>query len=384
MSRKAVPFGIVGCGLMGREFASVAARWCSLTGASLRPEIVAVCDNDPDRMTWFRDSIPSVTAFTSDYHELLAIGELAGVYCAIPHNLHERVYVDILKAGKHLLGEKPFGIDRSANGAILQEVSQHPELTVRCSSEYPFFPPVQRIVQAWHGGEFGKIFHVDVGYLHSSDLNPDKPINWKRIVALNGEYGCLGDLGLHTMHVPIRLGWRPESLYAQLSTIVEHRPDGRGGRVPCETWDNATLHCQVKAPDDNFPMTVKAWRIDPGEVNTWYISVKGTKNSMRFSTAEPNTLWSMPYETGRPQTWRREGVNYDSAYPTITGGIFEFGFADSFLQMWAAFMDEVAGETPRFGCVTPAETADCHAVFTAALESQKTNQVVTVRYDQPL
>ena len=366
---------------MGRESASVAARWCSLVDAPPRPEIVAVCDSDPDRLTWFRDSIPSVTAFTSDYRELLAVPGLDAVYCAVPHDLHEPFYTDILKAGKHLLGEKPFGIDRAANAAILREVSRHPDLTVRCSSEYPFFPGPQRIVQAWRNGELGKIIQVDVGYLHSSDLNPDKPINWKRMIGVNGAYGCLGDLGLHAMHIPIRLGWKPESVYAQMSKIVAERPDGKGGRVPCETWDNATVHCRVKTPDDAFPMTAKAWRIDPGEVNTWRISVKGTKLSLRFSTAEPDTLWSMPYVSGQPQVWRRENVNFKPAYPTITGGIFEFGFADGFLQMWAAYMDEVAGNTPRFGCVTPRETADCHAVFTAALESQDANQVATVRYD---
>jgi predicted dehydrogenase len=382
MSVKTVRLGIIGCGLMGRESASVAARWCNLTDALPRPEIVAVCDSNPDRLTWFKDAVPTASTFTSDYRELLAAPGLDAVYCAVPHDLHERFYTDILKAGKHLLGEKPFGIDRASNAAILLEVSQHQDLTVRCSSEYPFFPGVQRIVQAWQNGELGKIIQVDVGYLHSSDLNPDKPINWKRMVAINGAYGCLGDLGPHTMHVPLRLGWKPESVYAQLTKIVAERPDGKGGRVPCETWDNATVHCNVKTAADAFPMTVKAWRIDPGEINTWYISVKGTTLSLRFSTAEPDVLWTMPYESGKPQMWRRECVNFAPAYPTITGGIFEFGFADGFLQMWAAYMDEVAGNRPRFGCVTPDETAECHAIFTAALESQETNQVVAVQYDQ--
>ena len=381
MSQDKVPFGIIGCGLMGREFASVAARWCNLLDAPAGPEIVAVCDTVPESMAWFRESIPSVTTCTTDYRELLDVPGLAAVYCAVPHDLHACFYTDILKAGKHLLGEKPFGIDREANAAILDEIARHPELVVRCSSEYPFCPGPQRIVVAWQSGELGKIIQGDVGYLHCSDLNPDKPINWKRMVDVNGAYGCLGDLGLHTMHIPIRLGWKPETVYAQLTQIVTERPDGRGGRVPCETWDNATLHCNVKTVDDGFPMTVKAWRIDPGEINTWCISVKGTKMSMRYSTAEPDTLWSMPYISGQAQLWRRENVNYTPAYPTITGGIFEFGFADSFLQMWSAYMDEVAGNEPRFGCVTPAETAACHAVFTAALESQKANQVATVRYE---
>ncbi|MCX6905145.1 MAG: hypothetical protein NTW03_17035, partial [Verrucomicrobia bacterium] len=42
----------------------------------------------------------------------------------------------------------------------------------------------------------GKIITARTGFLHSSDLDPEKPLNWKRIVEYNGEYGCMGDLGL--------------------------------------------------------------------------------------------------------------------------------------------------------------------------------------------
>ncbi|WP_261807696.1 Gfo/Idh/MocA family oxidoreductase [Paenibacillus sp. N3.4] len=41
----------------------------------------------------------------------MADDEIDAIYCAVPHHLHEQIYIDIIKAGKHLLGEKPFGID---------------------------------------------------------------------------------------------------------------------------------------------------------------------------------------------------------------------------------------------------------------------------------
>jgi hypothetical protein len=49
------------------------------------------------------------------------------------------------------------------------------------------------------------------------------------------------------------------------------------------------------------------------------------------------------------------------------------GFSDSILQMWAAFLHELVQGTPRSkyaGCVTPAEVAYSHSLFTAALRSQ--------------
>lgn len=44
MTKKIIRFGVIGCGLMGKEFASAAARWCHLTNVDFEPRIVAVCD----------------------------------------------------------------------------------------------------------------------------------------------------------------------------------------------------------------------------------------------------------------------------------------------------------------------------------------------------
>ena len=200
------------------------------------------------------------------------------VYVAVPHHLHQEIYCQAIAAGKHLMGEKPFGIDRAANDAILACIAEHPETFVRCSSEFPFFPAVQRIGAMIGQQAFGQIIEVNAGFLHSSDLDPRKPLNWKRIAALNGRYGCLGDLGLHVCHVPFRAGWIPRTVRAVLSNIVTQRPDGHGGNAPCDTWDNATLLCDALDPaaGDVFPMTLKTQRIAPGEKNTWYLEVLGT------------------------------------------------------------------------------------------------------------
>ena len=77
-----------------------------------------------------------------------------------------------------------------------------------------------------------------------------------------------------------------------------------------------------------------------------------------------------------------QDLGSQSAYPSITGGIFEFGFSDSVLQMWAAFCDELAHPNAMhqpFFCVTPDETEQSHRLFTAALASQRTAQVISLR-----
>jgi predicted dehydrogenase len=392
-----VRFGIIGCGMMGREFASAAARWCHLPEMKVRPEIVAICDADPAQMNWFTANFPTIRKATTEYRELLADPGVQCVYCAVPHNLHQQLYCDTISAGKHLMGEKPFGIDKPANDAINACIAAHPGAFVRCSSEFPFFPAAQRIGKMVQAEAFGRIIEVNSGLLHSSDLDPDKPINWKRLIQYNGEYGCMGDLGMHACHFPFRAGWRPRNVRALLSNIVTARPDGSGSRVPCETWDNATLFCEALDPQsgEGFPLTLKTHRIAPGETNTWYIEVLGTKASARFSTKNPRRLDVLEYRVRegvqeRPpagmerggahqQIWGQIDTGQEAAFRSITGAIFEFGFSDAILQMWAAFLYELSNGRPlgRFAaCATPQEAAMSHRLFTAALESHKTRTTV--------
>lgn len=387
MQKREIHFGIIGCGLMGREFASAAARWSHLLDQDVVPRIVGVCDTNPNMLSWFTENINTIQIATQYYADLLSSPLIEAIYCAVPHNLHEQCYIDIIEAGKHLLGEKPFGIDKAANTHILDTVRAHPEILVRCSSEFPFFPGAQKLLQFMREDRFGTILEVQAGFLHSSDLDPNKPINWKRQVATNGEYGCMGDLGMHVLHIPLRASWYPNNIRALLSKIVTERPGRDGTMVPCETWDNAILACDVMNDNQHFPMMLEIKRIAPGETNTWYLRILGTRFSAEFSTKYPKTLRTMAYTPGGEQAWRIQDLGSESAYPTITGGIFEFGFSDSILQMWAAFCDELAhAENMRqpFYCVTPKETEQSHEILTAALESNRLKQVIALDSEREL
>jgi predicted dehydrogenase len=411
---RTVRFGIIGGGMMGREFASAAARWLHLPEMTVRPQIVAICNRtlDTPKVDWFRKNIPTLTQVTSDYRELLSNSNVEAVYIAVPHNLHGEFYTAALDAGKHLMGEKPFGIDLKANESIMAAVRKHPDCFVRCASQFVFFPAVQRIGQMIEAGAFGQIIEVNAGFLHGSDLNPQKPINWKRMIEYNGEYGVMGDLGPHVCTVPFRAGWIPRNVRAVLSNIVRERPDGKGGVVPCETWDNATLLCEAQDPasGSTFPFTLRTERISPGQKNNWYIEIYGTRASARYSLNDANTLEWLKYARGREgspngdrvegvppsnrgleardtsgwepeQAWQKINMGHEVTYKSITGEIFQFGVCDAILQMWAAFLYELErGETRgRFaGCATPQESVLWHKLFTAALDSQAKGTTVAV------
>jgi predicted dehydrogenase len=321
----------------------------------------------------FYERLSPAPRLTTSVEELLADPEVEAVYCAVPHHLHAELYPAILDAGKHLLAEKPFGIDLEACERIMEAVRAHPDLLVRCSSEMPFFPGGQAVARWLAEERHGRILEVRSAFLHSSDLDPRKPINWKRQAAYNGAYGAMGDLGMHALHLPLRFGMLPRSVRAIVSDVVRERPDGRGGTAAADTPDNAVLLCDVERDGVRFPLRVETKRIAPGEMNTWLIEVDGTRGSIAFTTKRPKTLRTMAYEPGGPQEWREQDLGSQSAYPTITGPIFEFGFSDAIQQMWAAFVDELAhgedGMRGPFRCATPEEALASHRVFTAALRA---------------
>ncbi len=367
--------GIVGGGLMGREAASAFGRWFALDSFPVRAELVAVCDLQDNLLNWFRQ-VPTVRLLTNDYQELLRSPEVDVVYVAVPHHLHERLYLDVLRAGKDLLAEKPFGIDLNAARAIRDAVAKSGRF-VRCSSEFPFLPPAQRVIQAVQSGEPGRILEIRSGFWHASDMDPTKPVNWKRQNRFCGEAGVMGDLGMHAVHIPLRLGWKPLRVYAQLQKIYAERPDGKGGVAACDTWDNAMLHTEVRVGSEEAPMRLEMKRLAPGETNTWFIEVLGTEGGVKYSTREPKTLWR--FERGREQIWQRIDLGHQMAFPVITGGIFEAGFPDAFLQMWAAYAAERAGQlNGRFGCVTPDEAVCSHELFAAALKSHAQKSVIAL------
>lgn len=377
MKGDVVKFGVIGCGLMGREFASVSMRWLHLAGDLPRPAIVAVCDTNEASREWFR-RVPDTRRFYSDYRDLLADPDVEAVYCALPHHLHGKVYTDIIRAGKHLLGEKPFGMDLAACEDILAAMAEHPEAFVRCASEFPFYPAAQQLVRWYREGAFGQVIEAHFAIKHSSDMDLAKPINWKRQKAANGDYGCMGDLGIHTQHLPFRLGLRPVTVSAQLANLVKTRPGPDGAPVPCETWDNALLLCQGEnEAGDRFPMTFEMKRMAPGCTNTVEYEIDGLAMSARFSTDDPNAVY-YTQAVGREQAWARLVVGQKTLYPVITGGIFEFGFSDSLLQMFAAYVSELRGLPCPFGCFTPAEALESHRLLTGALRSYEEQRVVSL------
>lgn len=380
MTTRRVRIGVVGGGLMGRELAVVCGRWAQLVGHPCTPEVVAVADPNPAALDWFR-RIGSVTTLTDDWRMLLDDPDIDVLYLAVPHNLHEEIYIAAAQAGRDFLGEKPFGIDLAAAERIVAAVDTSSSF-VRVSSEMPFFPGAQRAFAYVASGALGDILDVRSQFAHSSDIDRTKAINWKRRTETCGAIGVMGDLGMHVAHVPLRLGFSPESVYAMLDNVVTERPGPDGNLVPCDTWDNALLAMRVPGgpspADRRFSMLWETRRIAPGNMNSWSFDAVGMDGGVRFTTRNPTVVHRFARRDGE-QIWEEFQPGNVSAWPMVSGGIFEFGFADALLQMWASYLAEREGELGAlFGTARPHEALESHRVFDAALRSQEGNTAISI------
>jgi predicted dehydrogenase len=131
------------------------------------------------------------------------------------------------------------------------------------------------------------------------------------------------------------------------------------------------IHSWARHEGTPFPLTTATKRIDPGHRNTWEFEAIGMDGGVRFSTKNPKRVEVFTRADvlgiGTEQVWQQIDAGSQSVWPTVTGPIFESGFSDAILQMWAAFLAEREGLLgDRFGCVTPEEAAFSHRIFDAA------------------
>ena len=103
-AKKPLQLGILGCGAIGQTGhvpGALRARNVMLT---------ALCDAAPDLLAQVADRAGVAKRYT-DYSEFLADDEIQAVVIAVPDALHIPRAIDALRAGKHVLVEKPMGMN---------------------------------------------------------------------------------------------------------------------------------------------------------------------------------------------------------------------------------------------------------------------------------
>lgn len=127
-------------------------------------EAVAVCDTNLEKAKAVAEKF-RIESVYSDYNELLARDDIDAVTLPLPDQVHKEVAVAALRAGKHVLCEKPMSLDLDECKEMIRVAKEcGKELMVGQVGRYtPAFVAVKRMVEE---GVIGELFMIESEYAH--------------------------------------------------------------------------------------------------------------------------------------------------------------------------------------------------------------------------
>ncbi len=183
--------------------------------ASERAELTAVCDKDPSRFE--RVSEFDVRTYT-DFDEMLRKEKPEVVAIALPNFLHAPFAIKALKAGAHVLVEKPMAMNAKECGQMLSEAKKRRRLLC-VGFSYRYTAPAQFLKALADEGKLGEVYFARTMW-HRRRGIPGGKGGWFGEKKLAGG-GPLIDLGVHRIDLAWWLMGRPEPVAASGSTYCE-------------------------------------------------------------------------------------------------------------------------------------------------------------------
>lgn len=198
-----VRIGILGYGYWGpnlvRNFSV-----CSKT------EVGCVCDISDDRLAKLRSVYPDVKA-TKSYEEMLADPTIDAIAIATNVSTHHRFAMSALKAGKHVLVEKPFTATAGEAEELIAEAKKR-GLILMVDHTFLFTPAVRKIRELIEKGEIGDLYYFDSVRINLGLFQHDVNVIW--------------DLAVHDLAImEYVLGASPKAISATGVAHVKGRPE---------------------------------------------------------------------------------------------------------------------------------------------------------------
>ena len=202
---------LLGAGDIARK--RVAAALTDAEGSSL----VAVCDTAQENARSLAGDRGVREVFT-DLEDALPETSANAVYVATPVWLHADHAVKALEAGKHVLVEKPLGVDASACSRAIA-AAEASDRQAGCAYYRRTFPAYRQAREMLDHGAFGRIVLVRMVYFSWFDPALDDPKRWRVIREKSGG-GPLSDMGTHMFDVMIGLLGMPAKVHATCANLV--------------------------------------------------------------------------------------------------------------------------------------------------------------------
>ena len=233
-----LPWGILGCGNIARQFAA-----CLPT--SLRSTLRAAASRSQATADVFVAPYPAARAY-ANYDRLLADDAVQAVYIALPNSLHEEWTLKALQSGKHVLCEKPLALNVDQAQRMFDHARQRGLLLAEAFM-YRSHPLTDAVLAAIRRGDIGPIRIIRTSFCYRT-LNVARNIRFDP--TLGG--GAIMDVGCYCVHFSHLLaGQEPTDIHA----IGNIHPTGVDDAVVATLKFSggilASFTCSMSAQADN-------------------------------------------------------------------------------------------------------------------------------------
>lgn len=158
-------------------------------------EVVAICSRNLDNATAVAKDLGIPKAYGS-YEELLADPEIDAIYNPLPNHMHVEWTIKAMEAGKHVLCEKPIGLDAGEVHKLIEKGASFPQVKVMEAFMYRFHPQWVLAKKWVKEGAVGEVKTIQSFF---SYFNND-PKNIRNQAGIGG--GGLMDIGCYCISFP--------------------------------------------------------------------------------------------------------------------------------------------------------------------------------------
>ena len=207
-----------------------------------RTEVVAVYHRDRNQAQTIaqRHGIPHAC---DTIEAIVNLPEVDAVSIATPPFAHHGMAATALKAGKHLLLEKPTALNVQ-EARDLHSLAQQHNVAAVMDFEFRFIPAWQRLAELLQEDYVGQKRLIKIDWIAGSRANPERAWNWYARKDHGG--GALGSIGSHMFDYVSWLFGPVKRLSANLSTTITQRPDPvSGDHKPVDSDDTCSITLEL-------------------------------------------------------------------------------------------------------------------------------------------
>jgi predicted dehydrogenase len=240
--------------------------------------------------------------YTSDIDQVLEDPGIDVVHICVPNNLHYPMAKKALKAGKHVVCEKPLAMD-TAEAEDLVKIAAEAKRVGALHFNNRSYPLTRQARALVRSGELGEVIMIRGAYLQDW-LFYATDYNWRLESEQSGPTRVVGDIGSHWLDLAEFItGCRVTELCADFATFhpIRQKPlrpiEAFAGKmltaddykpVPVNTEDYAAVLLRFgPRTRGNFSVT----QVAAGRKNFLHLEVYGTKKALAWNSENPNELW---------------------------------------------------------------------------------------------